>query len=192
MPAEISVFDLFKIGIRPSSSHTVGPMRAARLFVEHLQANGVLEQTATVQVELFGSLALTGKGHGTDRAILLGLEGEKPEAVDPDGIDTRLANIRNSGAIVLLKIHRVAFVEKQHLGLTCDPVGELVQIPCIERNAMGAVKALNAARMAMKSDGSHKVSLDQVITTMRQTGADMKTKYKETSQGGLAVNVIEC
>ncbi len=461
MPAEISVFDLFKIGIGPSSSHTVGPMRAARLFAEHLQANGVLEQTATVQVELFGSLALTGKGHGTDRAILLGLEGEKPEAVDPDGIDSRLANIRNSDAIVLLKIHRVVFIEKQHLifhydqslplhpngmrftasgagqkilaqqvyysvgggfvvreqdaatprqadeqkaipftfnsgdellelgrkhrlsihqlvlenekcwraeaeireklfaiwqvmqacvqrglrqegylpgvlqvkrrapelyrdltmnpertlrdplsvmdwvnlyalavneenaaggrvvtaptngaagivpavlhyyqrlsanptedgvirfflaagaigklykqnasisgaevgcqgevgvacsmaaaglvaaqegsneqieyaaeigmehnlGLTCDPVGGLVQIPCIERNAMGAVKAIKAARMAMKSDGSHKVSLDQVIATMRQTGADMKTKYKETSQGGLAVNVIEC
>jgi L-serine dehydratase len=461
MPAEVSVFDLFKIGIGPSSSHTVGPMRAARMFVEHLQAKGVLEQTATVQVELFGSLALTGKGHGTDRAILLGLEGEKPEAVDPDGIDTRLANIRNSGAIVLLKIHRAAFIEKQHLvfhydqslplhpngmrftandadqkvlaqqvyysvgggfvvreqdaaaprqaneqkripfpfssgdellelgrqhglsiyqlvlenekcwraeaeirekllaiwqvmqacvqrglrqegflpgvlkvkrrapelyrdltinpektlrdplsvmdwvnlyalavneenaaggrvvtaptngaagiipavlhyyqrlsanptedgvirfflaagaigklykqnasisgaevgcqgevgvacsmaaaglvaalegsneqieyaaeigmehnlGLTCDPVGGLVQIPCIERNAMGAVKAINAARMAMKSDGSHKVSLDQVIATMRQTGADMKSHYKETSLGGLAVNVIEC
>jgi L-serine dehydratase len=461
MPAEISVFDLFKIGIGPSSSHTVGPMRAARLFAEHLQTGGAFEQTATVQVELFGSLALTGKGHGTDRAILLGLEGEKPEAVDPDGIDTRLASIRNSGAIMLLKIHRVAFIEKQHLifhydqslplhpngmrfaasdaeqkilaqqvyysvgggfvvqeqeaaaprqadaqkkipfpfnsgdallelgrqhrlavhqlvlenekcwraaaeirekllaiwqvmqacvqrglrqegflpgvlkvkrrapelyrdltmhpertlrdplsvmdwvnlyalavneenaaggrvvtaptngaagivpavlhyyqrlsanpteegvirfflaagaigklykqnasisgaevgcqgevgvacsmaaaglvaalegsneqieyaaeigmehnlGLTCDPVGGLVQIPCIERNAMGAVKAINAARMAMKSDGSHKVSLDQVIATMRQTGADMKSHYKETSLGGLAVNVIEC
>ncbi|MGH7494569.1 MAG: L-serine ammonia-lyase [bacterium] len=461
MPAEVSVFDLFKIGIGPSSSHTVGPMRAARLFVERLQTNSSLPQTVRLQVELFGSLALTGKGHGTDRAILLGLEGEKPELVDPDGIEMRLEKIRNANALSLLQIHGVPFQEKEHLifhydqslplhpngmrftafdpqqkpleqqiyysigggfvaqeqeagaaplgddqaaipfpfnsgdellrlgrehqmsihqlllenekrwrpepqirekllliwqvmqecvqrglrqeghlpghlqvrrrapqlfreltsqpektlrdplsvldwvnlyalavneenaaggrvvtaptngaagivpavlhyyqrlsanpteeglirfflaagaigklykqnasisgaevgcqgevgvacsmaaaglvaalegtneqleyaaeigmehnlGLTCDPVGGLVQIPCIERNAMGAVKAINAARMAMKSDGIHKVSLDQVITTMRQTGADMKTKYKETSQGGLAVNVIEC
>jgi L-serine dehydratase len=77
-------------------------------------------------------------------------------------------------------------------GLTCDPVAGLVQIPCIERNAMGSVKAINAARLAMRGDGSHKVSLDQVIATMRQTGIDMSTIYKETSQGGLAVNVPEC
>jgi len=459
--SEISVFDLFKIGIGPSSSHTVGPMKAALKFVEALQTARLLSQTKTLQVELFGSLALTGKGHGTDRAILLGLEGEKPEEVDPDAIDSRLAKIRNAKSISLLKIFPIAFDEKKHLifhydkslplhpngmrftnydsdqkildhrvyysvgggfvvqeteaaasqpmsdeksipfpfnsgeellqlgrdhdlpihqlvlenekrwraeaeiraklfeiwqvmqgcvqrglrqkgllpgilkvrrrapelyrdltanpektlrdplsvmdwvnlyalavneenaaggrvvtaptngaagivpavlhyyqrlslhptdegivrffltagamgklykqnasisgaevgcqgevgvacsmaaaglvsalggtneqienaaeigmehnlGLTCDPVGGLVQIPCIERNAMGAIKAINAARMAMKSDGSHKVSLDQVIATMRQTGADMKTKYKETSQGGLAVNVIEC
>ncbi len=81
---------------------------------------------------------------------------------------------------------------EHNLGLTCDPVAGLVQIPCIERNAMGAVKAINAARLAMRGDGSHKVSLDQVINTMRQTGADMSTIYKETSQGGLAVNVPEC
>ncbi len=81
---------------------------------------------------------------------------------------------------------------EHNLGLTCDPVGGLVQIPCIERNAIAAVKAVNSARMAMHGDGSHKVSLDQVILTMRQTGADMKTKYKETSRGGLAINVIEC
>lgn len=461
MPSEVSVFDLFKIGIGPSSSHTVGPMRAARLFAERLQENGSLPRAAKLQVELFGSLALTGKGHGTDRAILLGLEGEKPELVDPDGIESRLAKIRDANAISLLHRHKIPFHEKDHLifhydrslplhpngmrftaidrqqetleqqvyysvgggfvaqeqeadavpspddratipfpfnsgdellrlgrehhmsihqlllenekcwrveheirekllviwqvmqdcvqrglrqeghlpgplqvrrrapqllreltsqperalrdplsvmdwvnlyalavneenaaggrvvtaptngaagivpavlhyyqrlspnpteegiirfflaaaaigklykqnasisgaevgcqgevgvacsmaaaglvaalegtneqieyaaeigmehnlGLTCDPVGGLVQIPCIERNAMGAVKAINAARMAMKSDGIHKVSLDQVIATMRQTGADMKTKYKETSQGGLAVNVIEC
>jgi len=461
MSAEISVFDLFKIGIGPSSSHTVGPMKAARKFVEALQADIILSQTAILQIELFGSLALTGKGHGTDRAILLGLEGEKPDEIDPDKIDAHLEKIRNSRAISLFKIQPVAFDEKKHfifhydkslplhpngmrftahaadqtvlaqrvyysvgggfvvdedeattpsyasaekpipfpfssgddllqvgrernlaihqlvlenekcwraeteirdglfriwevmqacvqrglrqegelpgilkvkrrapelyrdltvnpertlrdplsvmdwvnlyalavneenaaggrvvtaptngaagivpavlhyyqrlsanptdegiirffltagaigklykqnasisgaevgcqgevgvacsmaaaglvsalggsneqienaaeigmehnLGLTCDPVGGLVQIPCIERNAMGAVKAINASRMAMKSDGSHKVSLDQVIATMRQTGADMKTKYKETSQGGLAVNVIEC
>jgi L-serine dehydratase len=81
---------------------------------------------------------------------------------------------------------------EHHLGLTCDPVGGLVQIPCIERNAIASVKAINAARMALRGDGTHHVSLDKVIKTMRETGADMKTKYKETSRGGLAVNVIEC
>ncbi len=81
---------------------------------------------------------------------------------------------------------------EHHLGLTCDPVGGLVQIPCIERNAIASVKGINAARMALRGDGTHYVSLDKVIKTMRETGADMKTKYKETSRGGLAVNVIEC
>ena len=81
---------------------------------------------------------------------------------------------------------------EHNLGLTCDPVGGLVQVPCIERNAIASVKAINAARLAMQGDGSHRVTLDQAIRTMRQTGADMKAKYKETSRGGLAVNVIEC
>ena len=81
---------------------------------------------------------------------------------------------------------------EHNLGLTCDPVGGLVQIPCIERNAVASVKAINAARMALYGDGTHHVSLDQVIKTMRDTGADMKTKYKETARGGLAVNVVEC
>jgi L-serine dehydratase len=81
---------------------------------------------------------------------------------------------------------------EHHLGLTCDPVGGLVQIPCIERNALAAVKAINAARMALAGDGVHHVSLDAAILTMRQTGADMHGKYKETSRGGLALNVIEC
>jgi L-serine dehydratase len=91
------------------------------------------------------------------------------------------------------QVENAAEIGMEHnLGLTCDPVAGLVQIPCIERNAMGAVKAINAARLAMRGDGTHKVSLDQVIATMRQTGADMSTIYKETSQGGLAVNVPEC
>jgi L-serine dehydratase len=81
---------------------------------------------------------------------------------------------------------------EHHLGMTCDPVGGLVQIPCIERNAFGAVKAINAASLALRGDGVHHISLDQVIATMRQTGADMQSKYKETSQGGLAVNFTEC
>jgi L-serine dehydratase len=81
---------------------------------------------------------------------------------------------------------------EHHLGLTCDPVGGLVQIPCIERNAIASVKAINAARMALRGDGTHFVSLDNVIKTMRETGADMMTKYKETARGGLAVNIVEC
>lgn len=90
-------------------------------------------------------------------------------------------------------IEEAAEIGMEHnLGLTCDPVGGLVQIPCIERNAMGAVKAINAAKLAMHGDGTHKVTLDQVIATMRQTGIDMSSHYKETSKGGLAVNVPEC
>ena len=92
-----------------------------------------------------------------------------------------------------MQVENAAEIGMEHnLGLTCDPVGGRVQIPCIERNAMGSVKALNAARMAMRGNGTHFVSLDQVIKTMRATGRDMMTTYKETSRGGLAVNVIEC
>ncbi|MBP7550503.1 MAG: L-serine ammonia-lyase, partial [Gemmatimonadaceae bacterium] len=91
------------------------------------------------------------------------------------------------------QVENAAEIGMEHnLGLTCDPIGGLVQVPCIERNAMGSVKAINAARIAMAGDGKHKVSLDKVIATMRQTGADMSTKYKETARGGLAVNIIEC
>jgi L-serine dehydratase len=457
----ISVFDLFKIGIGPSSSHTVGPMRAAARFANGLKENGLLQQTAEVRSELFGSLGATGKGHGSDVAVLLGLEGEEPDLVDTDSVQPRVAEIRASGKMKILGEHAIPFREKEHLvlykretlpyhpngmrftaydangevlaakvyysvgggfvvneeaagadrivpdatplpypfksgkdilahceqhkisisqlmlenekawrsedevragllkiwdvmqacvkrgseregimpgglkvkrraaelyrklasqpeaalrdpltildwvsfyalavneenatggrvmtaptngaagiipavlhyyarfvpganddgvvrflltaaaigilykenasisgaevgcqgevgvacsmaagalaevmggtpaqvenaaeigmehnlGLTCDPIGGLVQVPCIERNAMASVKAVNAARMALKGDGSHFVSLDKVIKTMRETGADMKTKYKETARGGLAVNVIEC
>jgi L-serine dehydratase len=457
----ISTFDLFTIGIGPSSSHTVGPMRAARRFAERLEQDGLLDRTAGVKAELFGSLAHTGKGHGTDRAVLMGLEGETPEGIDPDSVAPRVEAVRTEKSLPLLGRHPVPFDEKtdllwnrkdllpihsngmrftatdsaggilaeriyysvgggfvvnegatgadrvvedrtavpfpfksaaellarceehglaiwelmlenektwrteaeiregflkiwdamqrcvergcrqtgvlpgglkvprrapslfheltsrpedamkdpltvldwvnlyalavneenaaggrvvtaptngaagivpsvlhyyrrftpgadedgvirflltagaigilykenasisgaevgcqgevgvacsmaagglvaavggtnaqienaaeigmeHNLGLTCDPVGGLVQIPCIERNAMGSVKAINASRIALRGDGSHKVSLDRVIKTMRETGADMKTKYKETSRGGLAINVIEC
>ena len=459
----VSVFDLFKIGIGPSSSHTVGPMRAARLFGLRLQHDGLLEKTARVQVVLYGSLGATGKGHGSDKAVLLGLAGHEPDTVDVEAIPALLDAIRagdlnlvgqksigfdeakdlvfkrretlpfhangmrclafdadgteianrvyysvGGGFIVsdevaadgskqkviapdttvlpypfktgdellaltkkfglsiaeimrrneghwrpdaetragLLKIWGVmqacvqrgchhegqsvlpgpfkvprrapslsrklaantsldplavmdwvnlfalavneenaaggrvvtaptngaagivpavlhyyrrfvptatdrgvidflltagaigllykenasisgaevgcqgevgvacsmaaaglcavlggtpAQVEnaaeigmEHHLGLTCDPVGGLVQIPCIERNAVAAVKAINAARLALHGDGTHHVSLDQVIKTMRETGADMQSKYKETSRGGLAVNIVAC
>ena len=91
------------------------------------------------------------------------------------------------------QVENAAEIGLEHnLGLTCDPVGGLVQVPCIERNAMAAVKAINAAQLALRGDGAHAVSLDQVIRTMRDTGRDMLDKYKETSRGGLAVSFIEC
>jgi L-serine dehydratase len=460
----ISVFDLLRVGIGPSSSHTVGPMRAARMFAVHLRNTGRLADVARVQVELYGSLGATGKGHGSDKAVLLGLAGEEPDGVDVDAIEPMLAAIRARAGLRLAGSHEIAFHEKtdllffasrslpfhpngmrclafdahaleidartyysvgggfvvsdevaadgarqkrvapdatvlahpfrsgvellertrelgcgisgvmhanelhwrseaeirarlleiwrvmqecvdrgcrtegvlpggfrvkrraaalakrlqtgaspaqdplvvmdwvnlfalavneenaaggrvvtaptngaagilpavllyqqrfvpgageqdvidflltaaaigilykenasisgaevgcqgevgvacsmaagalcavlggtpaqvenaaeigmeHHLGLTCDPVGGLVQIPCIERNAIASVKAINAARMALHGDGTHFVSLDQVIKTMRETGADMMTKYKETARGGLAVNIVEC
>ncbi len=458
----VSVFDLFKIGIGPSSSHTVGPMRAAARFTTRwLDERELLEKTTRIRAELFGSLALTGRGHGTDKAVLCGLEGEWPDSIDPDVIPEKLSRIRTSKRICLLGKHEIDFDEKtdlifnkrqklpyhsngmrfsafdadgnelanreyysvgggfvvnhdeaaddrivadttqvpypfnsgdellarceesglsiagvilaneqvwrseteiregllnlwnamqdcvargmrqtgvlpgglkvarrapamvaelrerpemalrdpltildwvnlyalavneenaaggrvvtaptngaagilpavmhyyerfcagsnqagivdflltagaigilykenasisgaevgcqgevgvacsmaaggltaalggsiyqvenaaeigmeHNLGLTCDPIGGLVQIPCIERNAMGSVKAINAQRLAMRGDGKHRVSLDKVIKTMRDTGRDMRDKYKETSRGGLAVNVIEC
>jgi L-serine dehydratase len=456
----LSVFDLFKVGIGPSSSHTVGPMLAAVTFVEGLESEGLLHSVHSVKVELYGSLGATGKGHGSDKAVLLGLEGDYPDKVDTSSVDGRLVEIRAGSGLNLLGKHRIRFVEKEHLamirkplpyhpngmifrafdeaglqlrsreyysvgggfvvdedaaghdrivedktplpypfrsgdqllalceehglsisqlmarneeswrpasetarglmhiwkvmqdcvragcsnegimpgglkvkrraanlyrqlrvspeaslrdnlsvldwvnlyalavneenasggrvvtaptngaagiipavlhyyvnfiatasdegvqrflltaaaigilykenasisgaevgcqgevgvacsmaaaalcevlggtprqvenaaeigmehnlGLTCDPIGGLVQVPCIERNAMGSVKAINAARMALRGNGDHFVSLDKVIRTMRQTGADMKTKYKETARGGLAVNIIEC
>ena len=460
----VSVFDLFKIGMGPSSSHTVGPMRAARQFVGRLQHADVLDQTATVRCWLHGSLGATGKGHASDVAVLLGLGGHEPDTVDVDQIPALLAEARSSKSLCLGGVHTISFNEKEdllfmraplpfhangmrfvaldaagnelsnrvyysvgggfivsdevaadgsrqkviapdatvlplpftsgdallvlakehglsiaqimrkneqhwrsdaeintgllriwqvmqdcvkrgcrtdgvlpggfkvkrraaplfralsenpeaalrdplqvldwvnlyalavneenaaggrvvtaptngaagiipavlhyytrfvpgahdaavidflltaaavgilykenasisgaevgcqgevgvacsmaaaalcavmggtpeqvenaaeigmehHLGLTCDPVGGLVQIPCIERNAIASVKAINAARMALRGDGTHHVSLDKVIKTMRETGADMQTKYKETSRGGLAVNIVEC
>ncbi|HVL75193.1 MAG TPA: L-serine ammonia-lyase, partial [Noviherbaspirillum sp.] len=111
----ISVFELFKIGIGPSSSHTVGPMRAARQFVAGLKEAGTLMQVAAVKAELYGSLGATGKGHGSDKAVLLGLEGEAPDLVDVDGIDERLAHIRTQRRLFLLGEHEIRFVEGEHL-----------------------------------------------------------------------------
>src|SRR5688500_2837514 len=112
----VSVFDLFKIGIGPSSSHTVGPMRAAARFVSHwLEENGDLARTARVRAEVYGSLALTGRGHGTDKAVMMGLEGHMPHQVDPDVIPGALARIRADGKIRLLDRHEIPFDEKADL-----------------------------------------------------------------------------
>ena len=111
----VSVFDLFKIGIGPSSSHTVGPMRAARLFVRHLQHDGLLTDTARVQSQLYGSLGATGKGHGSDKAVLLGLCGHEPDTVDVDAVPALLDAMRKRGRLALLGLHEVGFAEKDDL-----------------------------------------------------------------------------
>ena len=111
----LSTFDIFKIGIGPSSSHTMGPMHAAREFAVSLEREGLLERTAQVAVRLYGSLALTGIGHGTDRAVLLGLEGADPQTVDPDAMEAQLARIRSSGRVHLLARHEIAFDEPMQL-----------------------------------------------------------------------------
>jgi L-serine dehydratase len=111
----LSTFDVFKIGIGPSSSHTMGPMRAAREFATRLKSAGLLERTHEVVIRLYGSLALTGSGHGTDRAVLLGLMGEEPQTVDPDSMEPALQKVRSSGELVLLGQHPIRFDEPMQL-----------------------------------------------------------------------------
>lgn len=112
----VSVFDLFKIGIGPSSSHTVGPMIAACRFASHIEDASLLGFVTRVRAELFGSLGATGKGHGTDKAVLLGLEGNLPDLIDPDLIAPRLREIRETKRLMLLGKHAVAFEEREHIG----------------------------------------------------------------------------
>jgi L-serine dehydratase len=111
----LSVFELFKIGIGPSSSHTVGPMRAARMFVTGLAQDGLLEAVGQVKAELFGSLGATGHGHGSDKAVLLGLEGEAPETVDTETVEERVTRIRATKCLMLLGKHELRFDEREHL-----------------------------------------------------------------------------
>jgi len=154
-----------------------------RRFVAGADEEGVIEFLLTA-----GAIGILYKENASISGAEVGCQGEV-------GVACSMA----AGGLVaamggtMLQVENAAEIGMEHnLGLTCDPVGGLVQIPCIERNAMGAVKAINATRMAMAGDGKYHVSLDKVIKTMRDTGRDMKTKYKETSRGGLAVNVIEC
>ena len=111
----ISVFDLFKVGIGPSSSHTVGPMKAAGMFARGLRDDGLMPQVRTVRVSLYGSLGLTGPGHGSDKAVLLGLEGEQPATVDVDAVPGRLEAIARRGTVRLLGEHEIAFTKGEHL-----------------------------------------------------------------------------
>ncbi|HEX3661278.1 MAG TPA: L-serine ammonia-lyase [Acidobacteriaceae bacterium] len=127
-----SLFDLYKVGIGPSSSHTMGPMRAARRFATELDAAVLLPQVSGVRVELYGSLALTGRGHGTDRAVLLGLSGEEAATIDPATIEPKLAGIRSSGKLAILGRHPIPFIETQDLILNTDqmvPPGAVTQHP---------------------------------------------------------------
>ncbi len=127
-----SLFELFKIGIGPSSSHTMGPMRAALRFARELESTGLTPKTASIQVDLYGSLALTGHGHGTDRAILLGLSGQTPEGIDPEEIEAQLTAIRAAGSLELPGRHTIAFDEAKHLIFHRDqmyPVANLVSHP---------------------------------------------------------------
>src|SRR5450830_1808724 len=111
----ISVFDLFKVGIGPSSSHTVGPMRAARLFAQALQRDGLLPQTTQVTCELYGEPGATGKGHGSDVAVMLGLMGHAPDTVDVEAVPLMMAQARSQRALALLGVHSIAFVERDHV-----------------------------------------------------------------------------
>src|SRR5579883_2283083 len=111
----VSVFQMFSIGIGPSSSHTVGPMRAARMFALRLKEEGILGAVSSLTVELFGSLAMTGHGHATDIALLLGLEGSAPEEVDPNTVESRIAGIRETGFLHLLGKQKIAFTEEKHM-----------------------------------------------------------------------------
>ena len=110
-----SLFDLYKVGVGPSSSHTMGPMRAARRFAAELETANLLSDVSRIQVDLYGSLALTGMGHGTDRAILLGLSGEEPSTIDPASIDRTIAEIRKAQSLSLMGRHTIAFAEANDL-----------------------------------------------------------------------------
>ncbi|MCA1779171.1 MAG: L-serine ammonia-lyase, partial [Xanthomonadaceae bacterium] len=154
-----------------------------RRFVESASDDGILEFLLTA-----AAIGILYKENASISGAEVGCQGEV-------GVACSMAAAGLAAALggSMEQVENAAEIGMEHnLGLTCDPVGGLVQIPCIERNAMGAVKAVNATRMAMAGDGKHRVSLDRVIKTMRDTGRDMKSKYKETSRGGLAVNVIEC
>jgi L-serine dehydratase len=152
-------------------------------FVPGANAQGVLDFLLTA-----GAIGILYKENASISGAEVGCQGEV-------GVACSMAAGGLAAALggTPAQVENAAEIGMEHnLGLTCDPIGGLVQIPCIERNAMGAVKAINAVRMAMRGNGTHFVSLDKVIKTMRATGEDMKEKYKETSRGGLAVNVIEC
>ncbi len=146
------------------------------------------EQTASRFLLTAGAIGILYKENASISGAEVGCQGEVGVACSMAA--GALAEIMGG---TVLAVENAAEIGMEHnLGLTCDPVGGLVQVPCIERNAMGAIKAINASRLALRGTGEHKVSLDKVIKTMRDTGNDMKTKYKETARGGLAVNIIEC
>ena len=147
-------------------------MRAARLFVSRLAHEGWLTATTRPRARLYGSVGATGKGHGTDKAVLLGLMGAEPDTVDVEHIGAELERASAAKAMGRLGTHEVAF----------DAHGA---------ELLTRARAINAARITLRGDGTHHASLDKVVETMRETGADLMTNYKETARGGLAVNIVE-
>src|ERR1700722_19408038 len=127
----ISVFDLFKVGIGPSSSHTVGPMKAARMFAVGLRDDGLLPRVHTVRVALYGSLGLTGRGHGSDKAVLLGLEGEEPATVDVDAIPARLEAMARQGTLRLLGEHEIGFTVAEHVEFNRKKNSLTIRTACV-------------------------------------------------------------
>jgi L-serine dehydratase len=152
-------------------------------FIEGASSEGIIRYLLTA-----GAIGILYKENASISGAEVGCQGEVGVA----------CSMAAGGLVAALggtnaQVEYAAEIGMEHnLGMTCDPIGGLVQIPCIERNAMGSVKAINAARMSMSETGEHKVSLDQVIETMYRTGRDMQSHYKETSLGGLALNIIEC
>jgi L-serine dehydratase len=191
----LSVLEIFKMGIGPSSFHTMRPMNAARAFAQGGASRGLPTCTTRVCVHLYGSLALTGRGHCTDRAILLGLEGHTPDTLEPSTIDSTLDRIRVNQRLRLAGVHEIDFVEAtdvlwhrdQSLPLHPDGMG----IGALEKQG-----TLSLSDKYYSLGGGFIVRADELAgtasATMNQTGKDMSSIYKETSQGGLAVNVPEC
>lgn len=201
-----SLRELYRIGAGPSSSHTMGPQRAALLFKARHPAD-------SYRVTLYGSLGATGRGHLTDVALVRAFA---PAAVEilwrpetllpfhPNGMDFEGAEVGCQGEVGTACAMAAAAATQllggsprqieyaaemgmeHHLGLTCDPVLGLVQIPCIERNAFAATRAVSCAEYALLSDGTHRVSFDNVVMTMMETGRSLPSAYRETSEGGLA------
>jgi len=158
-------------------------LRFLERFVKRLPATAVRDYLLTA-----GAIGMLYKTNASISGAEVGCQGEVGVACS-----MAAAGLAEAAGGTPEQVESAAEIGMEHnLGLTCDPIGGLVQIPCIERNAMAAVKAVNAARIALRGDGTRFVSLDQVIRTMRQTGLDMQSKYKETSEGGLAINITEC
>jgi L-serine dehydratase len=181
-----SIFDLFKVGIGPSSSHTMGPMRAARRFAADLHTSGLLPRTAAVQVDLYGSLALTGLGHATDRAVLLGLSGEAAATIDPSTIDAKLTAIRASGQLPLLGVHPIPFREPLHLLFHRDqmtPPGAVTQHPNgVRFTAFDASGAVLLAGTFFSIGGGFIVADGEETAPKAAAGADLPWPFANATE----------
>lgn len=196
-------FELFKLGVGPSSSHKMGPMIAGVMLENELARRPRREVESGFDDALDGMDACIDRGLEQHGELPIGALCKRNASISGAEVgcqgEVGVACSMAAGALTAVfggsnaQMENAAEIGTEHnLGLTCDPIGGLVQIPCIERNAMGAFKAIDAARLALIGNGEHHVSLDKVIETMRRTGADMSEVYKETSLGGLAVSFADC